>query len=167
MKMKMKHWALSLALVGMALPAMAQSGQPRWHLVSMTPDGASTLDVGRLERRGNVVVGQSAIYFAVSKQAEQGKVDFIQSLDAYDCSHPGAMRNLMAEGYRVGLQPPVFALDVRGEEPFWRTYGAGSAGMKAWSAACEGPQPDTELVNVETHEQVLDNIRTSLRKNPY
>ena len=158
-RMKKLGLAAVLGLV-LAAPAMAQSqGASAWYVTSANEDGTTTMDVGRLEKRGDVVVGMASLYFVNSKTTKEGEaVDFIQTLDAYDCSHPNSSRTLMAEGYRVGKQPPVFAYDDT-KTAQWRTYNEGTPGAKAWEAACKGPNPGLKLPAVETHEQVLEMVR--------
>lgn len=144
----------------LASPAMAQSKAAQdWYVVSANEDGTTTLDVGRLEKRGEVVVGQGALYFVRSKPTAEGdSVDFIQTMDAYDCSQPNSSRTLMAEGYKLGQQPPVFAYNDS-KDAKWRTYKDGTPGAKAWVAACQGPNPKLRLPPMDTHEQVLDLVR--------
>lgn len=157
----MKKFGLAAVLgLVMAAPAMAQSqSASAWYVTSANEQGTTTMDVGRLDKRGDVVVGQSALYFVRSKPTAEGdSVDFIQTMDAYDCSQPNSTRTLMAEGYKVGQQPPVFAYnDTKTAE--WKTYKDGTPGAQAWAAACQGPNPQLRLPNLDTHEQVLDLVR--------
>lgn len=160
----MKQLALAAVVAGLAMgaasPAMAQSkGTPAWYVTSANLDGTTTMDVGRLEKRGDVVVGMSTLYFVRSKATAEGdSVDFIQTLDAYDCSQSNSTRTLMAEGYKLGKQPPVFAYNDT-KDAKWKTYQDGTPGAKAWAAACQGPNPKLRLPAMETHEQVLDMVR--------
>ncbi len=138
--------------------AYAQSqGTPAWYVTSSTDKGATAMDVGRLERKEDVAVAMSALYFVVPQQGKDGPVDFIQTLDAYDCSVPSRTRTIIGEGYRVGQYEPVFKF--RDDQAPWKTYGEKSPGMLAWLTACKGPNPQTLLPDLETHEQVLDLVR--------
>lgn len=155
----MKH-GLSLALALMvSTPALAQ-GNYAWYLTSITDKATSTMDIGRLERRGDVAVAMSTLYFVRTQRGSDGEeVDFIKSLEAYDGSAPGRQRILHMEGHRVDVGPPVFVVNTEGEAPVWKTYQEGSPGMASWTAACKGPNPKHHLKNVQTHEQVLEGVR--------
>lgn len=158
----MKRLALMMALaLGAAGPVVAMEGTAQWYVVSSNPQGVSTMDIGRLQRRGDVAVSMSAIYFVKPQTSAEGEVvDFVQTLDSYDCSKRGFSRNIMGEGYRVGQQPPVFAYGEENGRAPWKQFEEGSSGMSSWKAACEGVEDRYLIRNANTHEDLLFRLRS-------
>ena len=154
--------ALSPVTAQESAPQSFPSGTPAWFITSARPAATATMDVGRLEKQGEIAVSMSALYYVTPQESANGPVDFIQTLDAYDCSQPGHVKNVMGEGYKVGQQPPVFAYN--NPEAIWKFYSAGSPGMDSWKAACEGPLRELQVKNVKTHEQVLEVVRQQARE---
>lgn len=162
----MKRLALMAALVfGAAAPAAAMEGTADWYIVSSNTQGVSTMDIGRLQRRGDVAVSMSAIYFIKPQTSADGQaVDFVQTLDSYDCSKRGFSRNIMAEGYQVGRQPPVFAYGEENGPAPWKQFQENSSGMSSWTAACNGVEPKYRIQDAKTHEDLLFRMRLRARE---
>ena len=152
------------ALLGAAMAsgaAMAQdTGTADWYVVTSTENGMSTMDMGRLQRRGDAVVAESTLYLVRPKRHSDGTVvDFIRTMDTYDCSDPGRIRNVMSAGFRADQKEPVFFYGEDELSPEWRRFESGSPGMDVWTAACKGPNPQWRVKNMETHNQLLDLVR--------
>ena len=152
------------AIVGLAMAsgaAMAQdTGAADWYVVTSTESGMSTMDIGRLQRRGDAVVAESTLYLVRPRSNSDGAVvDFIRTMDAYDCSDPGRIRNVMSAGFRSDRDEPVFFYGEGERSPEWRRFEAGSPGMDVWTAACKGPNPQWRVKNMETHNQLLNLVR--------
>lgn len=157
----MKKTLMALLIAGlMATSAQAQEGKYEWYVTGSNDSSLTMMDIGRVQREGDAAVAQSAMYMVRPTRIGDGAtVDFIQTLDTYDCTDPGRIRNLVSAGYLANQQAPVFEFREGETEAQWKRFDAGSPGMRMWVAACHGPDPDMKLENVRTHVQVLNMVR--------
>lgn len=151
----------SLMTLGLALLATSGQAQEKgWYVVSATEHGVSVMDMGSVERKGQRVIAQSAMYLAQQTKTPEGvNVDVLQTLEEFDCSQPGKMRNIRSAGYRIDKQAPVFSFAPNEKDPSWREFGAQTPGMAVWKAACEGPDPTQRIEGTSDHREILQRVR--------
>lgn len=151
----------------MATSAHAQDGEYAWYVISSNESTLTAMDIGRVQREGNAAVAQSAVYMVRPTPVGDSTIDFIQTLDTYDCTDPGRIRNIISAGYLAEQAAPVFKYDESETGAEWKRFDAGSPGMMMWVAACHGPDPAMKLENVRTHVQVLNVVRQQAQKLGY